>query len=1663
MIPVLASALRRVLSHVTAPAMALGLGLSPAAAQTPMGTEVVNIARVTWQAGALDQGDGVAAEARFIVARPRSQGVLTAWELDKGLSGGPFRSILFPGGDYRQNPFVPLPEPVDRSTLTGDSGPIDRSAPLTVFQTLRIRLGVPIFLTLEDAGLNLDPARTETAIVILTDAVTQDREELRFYETGADTGVFSAWINTTGTAAAHGDGQLSTRALSVITAQYVEATNTVNNLTVDVGVGPIDPFGLLFDSRNGLAVSGIAVTLIDLATGQPAQVFGDDLVASYPATVVSGGQVTDSAGRSYAFQPGEFRFPYVAPGRYRIQLGPSDTHAAPSQRSDAELQALPGAPFALVAGSRLDPFDVEPGPPLRIDIPLDPLALAQITRDATTAVAGVGDFLEYIVTVTPSERMTPRVVDTLPAGVVFVPGTLLIDGAPAVPVVAPGGRQLDYDLPPLVGGQTATITYGAQVVPPAAAGRSLPSRTDLLAPGLPPLSARHVLGVRDVLGLDRVAILGQISAGGCGGASPGYDLSGIRVLLENGEYALTDSDGRFTFRDIQSRPRVVQMDVTTLPHGARPVLCFPSTRSAGSAISQFVDLRPGLMARVEFYLQFDDPPDPAAPDRTAPAVAVDGPLIRFDQAWLDRHGAAHMQRHGPGLLAPTHGHLPASAAIDVVYLRPVGTQSDLAVNGEAVPGLRREPAIRSSDGRLELVRYRGVRIIEGRNALVLQITAADGTRLSLQRHEVLNGLRPHRLDLIRAASTLESDGRSQPRLTLRLTDRDGIPIRPGTQVSLSIQAPFGFAPDRAPRRGEPALSRQPATRTTATVGDDGQITLSLAPVLEGGTARIGLTGGGPLLQQRVPISAAARPWVLVGLAEGTLAHARVRQHMRREGEIGNALSGRVALFAEGVIRGDWLLTLRIDTAQDRDAFHGIDPDADYIVYGDRSVQGNAAQGRFPLYLRLRREGAEFLIGDFNTGLNAGGVAINQQVTGARAIFEDDTFRVMAFAAHLSNLLVEDRIPLNGTVGPYQLSRGAIVPHSQTVRLVTVSRTDASRELDSRVLQPGLDYVVSFATGQLFLRRPLPAFTPNLDRHVLVIDYEVDEDLRDGLIAGIRAEADISPRLSVGATAVHARRVEGRDLAVTLLGVDLRYEATPNLTLGAEVLMARRRFATHSDTGLRTELRADYERGATVLSAWLRDQRGQVGLTASDRTLDTTILGVSLRQGLSRIDPAHPERGWALEARLMAENDRAGRIRQRDGEVLLVRQRERVSQALGLRSLRRSDTDGQTRDLRLTWRGTASLPDDRLTVGMGSELSLQGSGPQAGDRIDLTLGYALTTRLSLFATAEVFSPRTGRIQADEDARRLTFGAEFAPVDGQVWRGAASWAGDHARSGQSLFLGTDHSHSLRQGLTASFGGDAQWDLGAAGVPMGQSIGNPWVAESFVALRAGLRREAGSWAAGADAEWRRTRSGQQGNLRLRFDAELTDSWTAGGEAVWGLSRPNGQALRHDLQLRFSAAYRQGPRDPITLLQLDWRDREQGGIAGRSALFSAYRSHYLSDRDQVNLRYGLRLVQADLRTGTVRDALHLFGAEYRRDLSERVDIGAHVALLHAARTRSQATSLGLSLGFTPFPDGWISVGYNFTGFHDTAFSANGHTDRGPFVQFRLRLDAESLRRMVQ
>ncbi len=105
---------------------------------------------------------------------------------------------------------------------------------------------------------------------------------------------------------------------------------------------------------------------------------------------------------------------------------------------------------------------------------------------------------------------------------------------------------------------------------------------------------------RDQLG-DRMTIIGRITDGGCR-VDPGKadGISGVRVMLQDGSYTVTDEDGRYHFEGVRPGLHVVQIDPSTLPLDREPIDCARSTQSAGSAISRFVEGRGGALKRADF-------------------------------------------------------------------------------------------------------------------------------------------------------------------------------------------------------------------------------------------------------------------------------------------------------------------------------------------------------------------------------------------------------------------------------------------------------------------------------------------------------------------------------------------------------------------------------------------------------------------------------------------------------------------------------------------------------------------------------------------------------------------------------------------------------------------------------------------------------------------------------------------------------------------------------------------------------------------------------------------------------------------------------------------------------------------------------------------------------
>ncbi|NJS14450.1 MAG: carboxypeptidase regulatory-like domain-containing protein [Sphingopyxis sp.] len=209
--------------------------------------------------------------------------------------------------------------------------------PAQLLQSSQFSAGDVIVVAVLLPSANINAAARDTVDVTVRLA-NGDAEQLTLVEDAIDSNRFIGMINSLGVPPpiVAGDCRLSVTPGSSISLTVAEVSNSALTATAVIDF-LVDPFGIVFDSGDGTPVTGVQVTIVDAATGQPAQVFGDDGVSSYPSTMVTGQNVTDSSGRVYTFPAGDYRFPFVAPGTYRLVVTPPAPFTAPSTAPPAAL------------------------------------------------------------------------------------------------------------------------------------------------------------------------------------------------------------------------------------------------------------------------------------------------------------------------------------------------------------------------------------------------------------------------------------------------------------------------------------------------------------------------------------------------------------------------------------------------------------------------------------------------------------------------------------------------------------------------------------------------------------------------------------------------------------------------------------------------------------------------------------------------------------------------------------------------------------------------------------------------------------------------------------------------------------------------------------------------------------------------------------------------------------------------------------------------------------------------------------------------------------------------------------------------------------------------------------------------------------------------------
>ncbi len=1603
-----------------------------------------------------------------------------------------------------------------RATATASltpGGNATSTAPTSVArvqQTDELRGGEPLFFEITAASANLDPTVIDSLTVVLT-TPEGDRETMTVFETTADSGIFAGVIETRRIPPplVQEDCRLSVGADTRITIAAMRPGEDAILISADVLV-LVDPFGVVFDSETGAPVSGARVTLVNVDTGAPATVFAEDGVTSWPSSIISGQPITDGSGRVVQMGPGEFWFPLTNQGRFRLVVEPPEPFIAPSVAPRdvlARLTRPDGRAYVIREGSFGDIFVLDNPVPFEVDIPVDgPAADLGLVKTASRTRAEPGDVVFYTLTVGNTDparvRRAVTITDTPSSWLRLRPDSLRINGAraPDALTTSPDGRVLTIALGDLAAGTSAKVTYAMSVRPDAPPGRAVNLALARDALGRE-VRADAVLDIdRDGIA-DRMTIIGRVTDGPCTlPEDQRRGIPGVRVMLEDGSFTVTDADGRYHFEGVVPGTHVVQVAAMTLPEGGRFVDCTQNTRSTGSAISRFAIGQGGSLVVADFHADLPEAaratlaPAPAAESDAAPAAEAakdaskdGGPTVTDYLSLGDGED---------GFLAPAPDANPRAPAIKVAVRHRLGQTVQLFVDGKPVNPLAFEGTQNPEVGRWAVSQWRGVPLQTDKTVLEARIINSFGEVSKTFTREVFFTRAPAKVEFLREQSNLLADGRTRPVIAIRVLDRNNRPLREGISGSFTINAPYQSAELIDRQQLNQLTGTAPVAARWVVDGTEGIAKIELAPTMVSGSLRLGFTFDDGEITRRQELEAWIEPgdveWTVIGLVEGTVGARSVADNMERAGRFDSDLGedARVALYAKGRVLGKYLLTLAYDSAKQREdqrVLGAIDPAAYYTVFGDASARQFDAASREKLYVRIETSAFYALYGDFQTAFNQTRLAAyNRTATGVTGEARVGGVKAQGFAAQIASRFQRQEIQGQGISGPYAFNNRRILANSERVTIEVRDRFRPEQIVSSRQLTRFTDYDIDLLAGTIRFTAPVLSRDENLNPQFIVIEYETDSSGEAEWNAGARADwTSADGTIRIGATAISDAGLEG--VGGTAQRTDL----------GAVDVLAK----VGENTEVRAELGLSRREGETA-QGWLAEvqhQTGDLDLIAYARQIDADY-GIDQQNAVER-----GRRKFGVDGRVLITEELtftgsvwqddsltdAARRRAAQGQIALTRQSTNLRLGIVHFSDRLAD-GGNAASTVLEAGATQRLLGNKLELSAGTAVALgKAESADLPARHRLGARYAITQDVRLVGTYEI---------ADGErlnARQLRGGIEVAP-----WQGGqvTTTIGEETigENGTRSFaaFGLSQTLQLSPALTVDATIDGNRTIG--GSPSPASLVNPnqpaasggqltggLLFEDFTAVTLGGAWRKDRWSVTARGEWRDGETADRKGVLFGAIRQLGEGSLVGSGATWTRSETTDGAVAEIIDASIAFAHRPD-NSPLAMLgRVEYRsDEVTGATAGGTALggtaltvdgnavarrlvgsLSTNFSPRAEDdagaqvrRHEVALFLGARH-NLDAFEGTEFQGTSLLvGSDARIGIGERIELGASVTTRANLDDETINFAYGPTVGFVPLEGMLLTVGYNIEGFRDGDFGPARNTDKGAFAALRLKFDASHL-----
>lgn len=1645
-------------------------------AYAQLGTRVVNTADISFDQGGT-QLTLSTNPAEFIIEAARTPSTIEFFRFGPPAPNSITTSIN--GSNFSPDGTLSGPFQNIGPSVTANGLLLDLSGNVVLAPADRFLAGELIFVRVEDLGQNGDPNSVET-VMITVSVGSGDSIVLQLFESGPDTGEFFAFIPSSRDETPVNDGVLSLPGTENLTATYVDAFDETE-ISVDTAI--VEPFGRVFDSGTGDPVDGAIVTIIDTTTGLPAEVYGVDGASSFPSTVTSGQTATDSSGLQYPLEPGEFLFPFLLPGTYELQVEPPAGYVFASSFGESFFETLSGGPFTIISGSFGDAFTQTAFGPLNFDVPLDAVGELLVLKEVNVQVAAAGDSVGYTVRI-ENRDVVPlflQVRDILPRGFRYRAGTARLDGVSLTdPEISADGSTLDFTGDIILPGQTQELTYIALATAGVQTGEAVNQAFAVNNVGLPISNrAEAAVFIREDLLRSQLTIIGRVAEAACAPdedwvrkTNDGIGVANVRLYLETGEYVVTDQDGLYHFEGVDPGTHVVQIDTETLPAGYKAVVCEENSRYAGSAISKFVDAIGGTIWRANFYLEQDGS---VQVDETEELFDDNTEYLDYDQSWVDAQTA------DVEWIYPDTTRTPSARSINIGIKHGAYDRVALELNGERVKGLNFAGTDTSADGTVEISRWRGVDIASGRNEFTATVTDQHGVAKETLHQEIWFVADVERAALVDDQSVLVADGRTKPAIAVRVTNAAGRPVHAGREVQVTVAAPYTLYNTNLFEESAPLVAEF-SNLTTVTVGPNGVAMVELTPTLDTGRARVSITlDNGQHEDLDVYLQPEKRDWILVGLAEGSIGLER----LDGPGAIdANDLlnDGRIAFFAKGVIKGDWLLTLAVDTAKrrgdaDGDLFGGeIDPNAFYTLFGDRTFQDQEAESRFPLYVKLERNTFQAVFGDFDTDLSDTILGrYNRRLSGFKSVYEGENVSFSAFAAETNQGFNRQEIAADGTSGPYILDNAPLIRNSERIFVETRDRFRPNIIVNELPLTRFVDYDIDFDTGELIFRRPVNATDTGFNPNVIVAEFETSAAVERNITAGGRVAARaFDGRVEVGATYV---REEGDDTiadAVSqLVGVDITARLDQHTELHAEYARTRRDSAAEQNSG---ETDADAllievirRQEALTVTGYYREDEAGFGLgQQSSATGGIRRFGAAATAEIGRAKKAASQSGAShfVDGEAYREESLENGNSRTVVEAAVRHEGPLFGASVGVRSVSENldaDDNGPRRSHLLTSSLRKTFDQVGLTVSAAHEQPLGGDSDESTlfpQRTILGADKSIGNRATLNLRHEFLNG------ANASGQNTTVGVTVQPWTGAQVTAATDFITQDSGRRLSATVGVDQTFRLSDNWTAGVGVARRARISGDDValdvvpddalsPLETAPASPLTGDqSFTSIYTGLGFQNQNTAGSTRLEIRDSAIGTRYTGVFGGAREATEdlSFALAGRVEQNLGDETANTL--GLDARLGLAWR--PRGKGTVI-FNRLDAAYDNVTDQSNTWKIVNNFgintVLADRFQVAGFYGFKYSESEFFGDRFNEITQLVGGEVRFDVTERIDLGLSGSALISQNGQTDF-QIGPSVGYSPVDNTWISVGWNIEGFRDDDFEAAEFSRDGPFIKLRFKFD---------